>query len=301
MPGGGIAKRPARPLALAPARRHPSPAVRLAYHTITWGGVTGHPVGVTSVKDLFYVANGSTEEALRDIAAAGYAGCELFDGNLAEYEGREDELRALLAELGLRLVAVYSGGNFIFPEILREELWRIERASALAARLGAEHLVVGGGAQRADGTREDDYARLADALDEVVALAGRHGLTASYHPHLTTIVESPDELEKVLSRSRIDFCPDTAHLAAGGGDPAALIREYADRIRYVHLKDFTPEPLEFLPLGDGMLDLETIAAALREVGYDGWVTVELDAYAGAPREAAERSRAYLGSLAGEAA
>ena len=274
--------------------------MRLSYHTITWGGVTGHPVGVTSVKDLFYVAHGSTEEALRDISAAGYSGCELFDGNLAEYEGREDELRRLLDELRLELVAVYSGANFIFHEILGEELWRIERACGLAARLGAEHLVVGGGAQRADGMREDDHRLLADALDQVVALADRHGLTASYHPHLTTIVETPEQLAEVMSRSRIDFCPDTAHLAAGGGDPAALVREYADRIRYVHLKDFTPEPLDFLPLGDGVLDFPAIVGALREVGYDGWITIELDSYAGQPREAAERSRRFLQSLPGGA-
>ncbi len=42
--------------------------MKLAYHTITWGGVVGHPAGVTSVKDLYYLANGSTEEALRDIS-----------------------------------------------------------------------------------------------------------------------------------------------------------------------------------------------------------------------------------------
>ena len=45
--------------------------MKLSCHTITWGGVVGHPVGVTSVKNLFYLANGSTEQALRDVAAAG--------------------------------------------------------------------------------------------------------------------------------------------------------------------------------------------------------------------------------------
>ena len=44
--------------------------MKLAYQTNTWGGVFGHPAGVTSVKDLLYLANGSTEEAMRDIAAA---------------------------------------------------------------------------------------------------------------------------------------------------------------------------------------------------------------------------------------
>ncbi|MCC2628710.1 MAG: sugar phosphate isomerase [Thermomicrobiales bacterium] len=91
--------------------------MRLAYQTNTWGGVFGHPAGVTSVKDLLYLANGSTEEAMRDIAAAGYTGFELFEGNLVQYADREDELRGLMEELKLELVGVYSGANFIFPSL----------------------------------------------------------------------------------------------------------------------------------------------------------------------------------------
>lgn len=45
--------------------------MKLGYQTNTWGGVVGHPPGVTSVKDSYYLANGSTEEALEDIKAAG--------------------------------------------------------------------------------------------------------------------------------------------------------------------------------------------------------------------------------------
>ena len=73
--------------------------MKLAYHTITWGGVVGHPGGVTSVKDSYYMANGSTEEALRDISDVGYPGFELFEGNLAQYADSEDELRTLMDEL----------------------------------------------------------------------------------------------------------------------------------------------------------------------------------------------------------
>jgi inosose dehydratase len=251
---------------------------------------------VTSVKDLFYLANGATEPALRDVGAAGYAGVELFDGNLIEYEGRPDELRHLLGAIGLQLVAVYSGANFIFGEILEEELWRIRRAAVLAAELDAEQLVVGGGAKRSTGTTDDDYSRLVEALDRVASIGDDHGLRASYHPHLSTIVETPEQLERVMSRSRIDFCPDTAHLAAAGGDPAELVRRYADRITYVHLKDFTAEPFAFLPLGEGELDLAAVVAELADAGYDGWITVELDAYDGSPGDAARASREHLERL-----
>lgn len=269
--------------------------MQLAYQTITWGGVVGHPVGVTSVKDLFYLANGSTESAIREIAAAGYDGVELFDGNLRRYEDRPDELRRLLDDAGVRLVAAYTGANFIYPDILEDEFWRIETAARLAAEFGASQLVVGGGAQRATGTTERDYEMLASGLDAVTAIAERHGLAASYHPHLTTIVEHADQVDDILARSRIGLCPDTAHLAAGGADPAAMIRRHGPRISHVHLKDFRSDPFGFHPLGAGDLDLDDILAALSEIGYDGWATVELDTYDGPPAEAAAASRRFLAS------
>jgi inosose dehydratase len=265
--------------------------MKLAYQTITWGGVVGHPGGVTSVKDLYYLANGSTQEALKDISDAGYEGFELFDGNLAEYADRTDELRGLMDELGLQMVAVYSGANYIYPDILEDELSKIEDAARLAAQLGAVHLVVGGGAVRAAGIQEEDYRRLGEGLERTATLADETGLVASYHPHLGTCVESPEQLQKVFQYTGINFCPDTAHLQAGGGNPPELISTYGDRIRYVHLKDY--EDGSFLPLGQGQLDFSEILGALRAVQYDGWITIELDSYEGSPREAAQISKEFL--------
>jgi inosose dehydratase len=264
--------------------------MKLAYHTITWGGVVGHPAGVTSVKDLYYLANGRTEEALRDVSAAGYEGVELFDGNLVQYAGREEGLRALMEELGLELVTVYSGANFIYPDILEDEVSRIRDAARLAAGLGAEHLVVGGGAVRASGTREEDYRLLGEGLEKVVSIADEIGLIASFHPHLGTCVESPEQIAKTFEHTGINFCPDTAHLAAGGGDSADLIKTHGDRIKYVHLKDYADG--DFLPLGKGGLDFGRIMGALDAVGYDGWITVELDAYDD-PKEGARISKKFL--------
>src|SRR6185312_12894193 len=98
--------------------------MRLGYHTITWGGVVGDATGVTSVKDLYYRANGSMEQAIRAIGAAGYEGTEMFDGNVADYADRPDELRAQLTAAGLSLVSVYTGANFVYEEILPDELYR---------------------------------------------------------------------------------------------------------------------------------------------------------------------------------
>jgi inosose dehydratase len=54
--------------------------------------------------------------------------------------------------------------------------------------------------------------------------------------------------------------------------------------------------VQFLPLSQGVLDFADILQAVREAGYDSWLLVELDAYDGDPREAAEISKAHLDKL-----
>jgi inosose dehydratase len=265
--------------------------MNFGYQTNTWGGVVGHPAGVTSIKDLFYLTPGSDEEALRDIAAAGYAGVELFDGNLLAYRGREDEFRGYLRAGNLKLIAGYSGANFIYPDVLDDELWRIEQAAQMVQAFGAEFLVLGGGAVRHGGTREEDFAALAQGLDRAADLAEQYGLTALYHPHLGTMVEGPEALAKVMALTHVGLCPDTAHLAAGGNDVPDLIRSYAGRIPYIHLKGLQRDPLNFLPLDEDP-EMADIWQAVKDTGFDGWITVELDSHA-TPAEAAARSLRWL--------
>ncbi|WP_409304099.1 sugar phosphate isomerase/epimerase family protein [Peribacillus sp. SCS-155] len=264
--------------------------MKLGYQTNTWGGVVGHPAGVTSVKDLYYLANGSTEEALRDISAAGYTGFELFDGNLMEYKDNKDAFKALLEQTSLEFIGVYTGGNFIFTDILEEELIKIESVAALASELGAKHLVVGGGAVRANGILDSDYTDLGNALNRVVEIAEKYKLIPSYHPHLGTNVQSPEQLDKLMPLTTINLCPDTAHIEAGGGDPVEVIKKYVDRIKYVHLKDY--EGGEFVPLGHGHQKFDEMITVLNEADYDGWITVELDSYHD-PKKGAEISREFL--------
>lgn len=270
--------------------------MRIGYPSITWGGVVGMPGGVSSVKEAFYLTNGSTSQAFRDIAAAGYTGTEVFDGNLLEFADDRGRFDDLLAETGLTLAGVYTGANFVFEEIVDEEFHKIAKAAELAASFGASQLVIGGGAQRSTGPADGDFERLAEGLDRCNAIAAEQGITAAYHPHLGTLVETPDELERVMALSGIRFCPDTAHLAGGGGDPTALIREYGNRLAHVHLKDWDSTTRRFLPLGEGELDFPGILEAIRDAGYDDWLMVELDYYDGDPKTAAEISRRYLDRL-----
>ena len=275
-------------------------AWKLAYHANCWGPLGGDAVGVTSITRLAYRTFGDMAQAARDIAAAGYDGIEFFDGNVLDGEADDyAAIRRILAETKLALVALYSGGNFIFPDILPEELARITKAADAAQALGAEHLVVGGGARRFDGTRPADYDALASALDKVVAIAEARGLRAQYHPHLSTIVENPDEVRTIFGKTGIGFCPDTAHLAAAGGDVAAMVREHAARISYVHLKGWQREPFAFTPVGVGDCDNGAVIRALKDIGYAGWVCNELDSWPD-PIGAARESHAFVTAEAARA-
>ncbi|MDQ0217432.1 sugar phosphate isomerase/epimerase [Peribacillus cavernae] len=264
--------------------------MKLGYQTNTWGGVIGHPAGVTSVNDAYYLANGSTEEALKDISAAGYRGFEIFDGNLMQYKDKKEEFKALVKENSLDFIGVYTGGNFIFSDILEEELIKIEKVTSLASELGAKHLVIGGGAIRANGILESDYTDMGNALNRIVEISEKYHLIASYHPHMGTNVQAPEQLDRLMPLTTINLVPDTAHIEAGGGDPVEVIKKYIDRIKYVHLKDF--QDGEFLPLGEGHQNFDEMIKVLNEAGYDGWITVELDSYEN-PKKGAEISREFL--------
>ena len=266
--------------------------VRFAYQANCWGPLGGNAVGVTSVGQLTYLTFGDMSQAIAEIGAAGYQGVELFDGNVLDYPGGAAALKAALAQAGVRLVAAYSGANFIFTDSLDQELGRIARAADAAAALSAEHLVVGGGAKRLAGVAPGDYERLAAGLEKVVAIAKARGLRAHYHPHLSTIVEGPAEVDRIFSLTSIHFCPDTAHLAAAGGDPAGMIRKHKDRISYVHLKGLRKEPFAFTPLDEGDLDNAAVIRALAETNYSGWIAAELDAWPD-PKGGAERSLGFM--------
>ena len=140
---------------------------------------------------------------------------------------------------------------------------------------------------------DDQWDTLLQNLDLVTATAEAHGLIATLHPHVGTIVESGVETERVLAGSRIGLCLDTGHLLIGGGDPVAIARSHPDRIGHVHLKDVRLDIAErvrkgeltytqgvaegmYVPLGEGDVDVAAIVGSLEDSGYAGWYVLEQD-------------------------
>jgi inosose dehydratase len=263
------------------------------YVTSAWGGLTSEPTGQASIKDLLYPAMGSTTKAIHDIAQAGYRGIEISDGSLREFERSKQVFRHLMLEHRLELVAVSCRANLTYPKILKDELWWIDRSANLAVEMGASQFVIVGGAKPMTGPTDHDPWGLSEGLDRVADITEGYGLSVSYAPHPSLELEL---LELILQRSRINFCPNTAHLAAGGHDPAVLIHEYRDRIRHVHLKGFDTDVFNFSNLSDGRLDNAAIVRLLEGHGYRGWVMVEANGCDGNPRENAISSLKYLQAL-----
>jgi sugar phosphate isomerase/epimerase len=71
-------------------------------------------------------------------------------------------------------------------------------------------------------------------------------------------------------------------------DPATAVRRLAKHLRHVHLEDIAATRVHHhLVPGEGAIDFPPILQALREIGYQGWVTIELYPYIDNPDRAAQ--------------
>jgi len=212
-----------------------------------------------------------------------------------------------LADHGLRAV-----GGFV-PVVLHDATHdpvpEIEQALEGFVAAGARTLVLAA-ATGTDGydvrpvLDEADWQILLTHLDRLDRLARQSGITATLHPHVGTMVETTDDVERVLAGSGIGLCLDTGHLLIGGADPVALAAAHARRIRHTHLKDvdvswarrvqsgavtYTEAVRQgmYRPLGQGDVDIAAIVGSLEGAGYDGWYVLEQDAILSGPPAAGE--------------
>lgn len=265
--------------------------MKLGYMTNGFGPLVGTGGGVTSVKDIGYLTMCDDEKVLKEITEVGFKHIEVLEGNLTKYASDIQVLKDMLQKYDASMMSVCVGANFIYQDALEDEMYHLERVAKLAEQAGVEYIGICGGAIRAKGIQEGDYSLLGKGLDAAKGLFEQYGLKASYHPHLGSMAEAPDQIDRLFAATGIDICPDLAHLAAGGGSPLEIIRKYYDRISFVHLKDLDQNG--FAPLGTGIVDIEGVLDFLKEKGYTGDYLVEADGYAGDPRKACDISYQYL--------
>jgi inosose dehydratase len=167
---------------------------------------------------------------------------------------------------------------------------------------------------------ETGWKTLLANLDRLAGRAADRGVAATLHPHVGTMIENRDEVDRVLDGSAVPLCLDTGHLLIGGTDPVTLTREAPGRIAHTHLKDvdatlaarvrsgeigYTDAVRDgiYRPLGQGDIDIAGIVTTLEANGYSGWYVMEQDTTLAAepsgagPKADVEASIAYLRSLA----
>jgi inosose dehydratase len=234
------------------------------------------------------------ERVLAEMASLGLTATEL--GPLGYLSLDANRVRALLDRFDLRLAGGFLPLALHTPSLdsARELL---DRVAPLLAALGGEVLTVApvmDSDWSAPRTLDDgDWSRLAENLKHVEELAAAQGLTTALHPHAGSLVETRDQIERLLSESDTRVCLDTGHLAIGGADPVEFVRRHGHRVVHVHLKDVDAGLAEevragaqslveatrrglFRPLGRGDASIDEVVGLLDRHGYERWLVLEQD-------------------------
>jgi inosose dehydratase len=256
-------------------------------------------------------------DAVRDCAELGFAGTET-GGFVYDWWERERprQLRELHRDHNVVMTCLFQFGDWIDPEAADGLLNDGGRWATAVQELGGRMLMLVPGSRRDDPPYNlDDFKRMAETMNRVGQVAHDAGADATMHPHWGTMAESPLEIDVLLDNldpSLVGFAPDTGQIAKGGADPIAAIERWADRVRYVHLKDLSPQwdeqrrqgvplrsPEGYAELGQGVIDLQKLLPILDRINYAGWLMAELDEAKRPPREAAALSRNYLRDVLGQ--
>lgn len=121
-----------------------------------------------------------------------------------------------------------------------------------------------------------------DAFGLLESLCNEYSVKLAIHNHgRHHRYGKTSQLKEVFGRTskNIGLCLDTGWALDAGEDPVRMVDEFSGRLYGIHFKDFnfneSGAVLETL-LGEGMLDLEGLAAALKKTGFKGFATIEYE-------------------------
>ena len=235
------------------------------------------------------------DRVLAEMQSVGLTSTELgAPGFLPE---TSNEINAKLAEYSMHLV-----GGFV-PLILHDEsqhqasLKEARKIAQLFAECGANRFVTAvmrdEDWSRPDRVSDTDIASISKGLKLVDEICSDFGLVQVLHPHFDTMIETADEMQRLLDQSDVKWCLDTGHIALGGYDVVEFARKYTDRVAHVHLKDVDLEIAArarsrelsllkavqaglFPPLGEGDVAVGDVVRELENRGYQGRYVLEQD-------------------------
>lgn len=265
---------------------------------------------------LAYSTNGFTRvdllTAIDRIAEHGYAGVEILadaphwaPGADAARVRRAVEARGLaVSNVNANTAAVlwpHEPPEPVFepalsnhdPTVRAQRLEYSRQCLELAAAVGAPCISVTSGRTEADHPPEEGMAWFTDSLATLCEDAAKLDLRVGveYEPGL--LVETAAEVRALIDRvdhPALGANLDVGHAICAMEDPLDSIRLLAGRIWNLHLEDIRGTKHYHLVPGEGDVDFGRVLGGLREVGYEGFVTVEL--YTCAHRADAAASAAF---------
>lgn len=258
---------------------------RVASAPISWG--------ICEVPD--WGAMLPTDRVLGEMAGLGFTATEL--GAPGFLPDDPEALKEKLAEFGMILL-----GGFT-PVILHDPA---ERDATIKSATATARLFQQAGATKFVSSIVQDmdwsiprplsdaeHKHMAEMFGVIDDICGEYGLEQVLHPHVQTLVETKDDIARVLDSCDVHFCLDTGHIAFGGQDPVEFAKMAFERVGHVHLKDIrldmVPAVLRrevslmaatqagvFTTLGDGDVDILGVVQTLESAGYRGWYVIEQD-------------------------
>ena len=254
----------------------------------------------------FVVFRDRLEVCLEKASRLGYDGVELALATAGDVDA--GAVQGLLDAHGLGLSAISTGRVFAEqrvwltspdPAVRRRAVEILSGLVDLAAVLGARRVNIGrvrGGIPDGE-DRATAEARFAEGIGEVAGRAAPHGINVVLEPvnrYELNFINSvlPDGIALVarLGIPNVKLMPDVFHMNIEDASIAASLEAAAGRVGYVHLADSN----RWAP-GQGHTDFQAILGALRTIGYDDWVAVEILPYP-SPDEAAAQAIEYLRTL-----
>jgi D-psicose/D-tagatose/L-ribulose 3-epimerase len=165
-----------------------------------------------------------------------------------------------------------------------------------AGDLGAPVMIFGSPMQRRleEGDRNGAWQRTQEAYREVLPQLAARGVTLCQEalpaPESDFILTAEEAARMVgeIDHPNFQLMLDMKSMAAEARPPEAIVREYAPLVRHFHANDANRRGPGF-----GDTDFRPVAAALAEVGFAGWVSVEVFDYRPDPETIAIESLRYL--------
>jgi len=249
---------------------------------------------------LACVPGATDAERYANAAAAGFGGVEV--GTLRDAAERRTH-KELSARNGLAVCSVMNSDHWQYPlsdaapAVRAKSIDGVAASIHTAAALGADTVLIVPAVVTPEVTYEQAYERSAESIMRLIPLAEENKVTLAVENVWNKFLLSPIEFADYVDGFGSDCVAayfDVGNIVAYGF-PDHWIRTLGARIRKIHVKGFDAERHEFVQLMEGTIDWQRVGKALRDIGYDGYVTAELGP-AGDPIKGLERISSELDQI-----